>query len=130
VDDTNANPDPRYTRSTFRLPGNQRLAAAIMGHEITASMGAVDMATGVVTDCRMADDGDSLWVTLESGGRACGACRHVYPEADAATELCPASTFREDANKNVPWALVHQDLPDWTPVCLNWETCHRRQTDQ
>lgn len=122
-----------YNRVVFRF-GNQMDrpltdddATGLRGSEITVSLGGVVSAQGTVTNAHVLDDGAAMSVTIETGGRWCAACGHVWP-VEAAREtmvkvgdrltLAPAVYSRNE---------FYGGLPSWTRVCRDAVACRARR---
>jgi hypothetical protein len=107
-------------------PVGEDIASGLLGHHMEITLHGEVIAAGTITDVCDADA--HLMVTIESGGRMCAACRHVYDDTDAATQLVRAQVFAEQAAKPYPaWAAVYRGLRPWSPACRDWAACEQRR---
>jgi hypothetical protein len=93
----------------------------LLGNEIEITIGGATFSRGTVTDIH-AQSGKMI-VVVESGGRSCAICRHIYPETDAA-QLVSASSFTGKVRALRPKSFA--GVGPWSPVCLDWSACERR----
>jgi hypothetical protein len=93
----------------------------LLGNEIEIAIGGIPFSRGTVTDVH--GRSGKLMVVVETGGRGCAICRHVYPEDDAA-QLVSASSFTGKVRALRPKSFAQ--LEPWAPVCLDWSACERR----
>lgn len=118
--------DQHYSRTSFRVPAARLMtdaeAEGWLGSNMEVRLGDVLAGSGVITDVRIIENGAALLLTIESGGRACGACRHVHAEEEAPTALAPIGAQREPAG--------HDDLPVWVRVCTDWDGCKQRRKER
>lgn len=112
-----------YRRAAYTLRGNRPLtdqdAAAMIGHEISISVGDKVLSSGTVTDCRVVDGGERFKLTVENNGRACVVCGHVYTEGEAAAALAQI----DDVKIARPGRV---NLPGWVQVCADLDACKQR----
>lgn len=126
-------PTTGYSRTTFRAPARGPLtsedAEALIGSEMSVSLHDVVVAGGTITDCRPDPDGRHLLITVESGGRRCPACGHIYREDEADNRMASIATLRQGWVGRYPAGLaVYTDLPSWVRVCTAWAECEHRRT--
>lgn len=123
-----------YTRAGFTLTGSRTLtdadAAAMIGHEISVSIGDAVLGSGIITDCRVVDDGARFKLTVEHNGRRCAGCGHVYTEDQADKYMALLGELRTQYGGSPDGLLKATTLlPDWVQVCTAWATCARRRMD-
>lgn len=122
-----------YQRSAFRIPGSRPLtdadAGEMIGNELTVSLHDVVLCTGMVTSARVVDEGANLWVVVESGGRSCVACMHVYPDDQVGEGLRTVASVRT-ANGGAlsePQRAQCEHRPGWVLVCSDADACQSRR---
>lgn len=125
---------PVYQRSAFRIPGARPLtdadAAGLLGAELNVSIGGTVLGEGTVTNAKVVDDGANLWVTVESNGRSCCSCGHVYPQDQIGSGLRTVASLRESTGGELRGDQRRaqcQHRPDWTLVCADAYACENRR---
>lgn len=129
--DTAANPDrlappPGYSRATYYLanqsdqPLREQDVEDFLEAQLSVSLHDRAISSGIVTDVRIVDEGRRLQLTVESSGRRCLACGHVYTTEQAATALGP----RPAGDALAPFAgALYADVPRWGRVCVDPVRC-------
>lgn len=121
-----------YSRSTYvwrnemMRPLDDEDAQLMLGAELSVSIHGTVRSSGIITDAKIVDDGERLQVTIESGGRFCAACYHVYDEPAAQTALVPLGELLD-----VPLfdRRMYSHLTVWTRICRDSAACWRRQVE-
>lgn len=122
-----------YQRSAFRIPGVGTLtdadAAEMIGNELTISLHDVVLCTGMVTSVKVVDEGANLWVVVESGGRSCVACTHVYPDDQVGDGLRTVASVRAAVGGQLsgPQRAQCKYRPGWVLVCSDTDACEDRR---
>lgn len=107
-------------------PVTEDLADRMLGHEIEVDLHGVVVAAGTITDVCISGTG-RLMAVVESGGRMCTLCRHIYDEQTELTQLrraMPRDTPPTEAD-----LAAEQHIQPWSPVCHDWKACRQRVID-
>ncbi len=118
-----------YWRNETGRPLIDEDAEALLGHELTVGMADIPLVSGTVTNARILEDGARVEVTLEQGGQQCPACGHIYPPAEATSELVRID-YLQKRMPTIYDSPVYDLLTPWAKVCFHASTCLFRRMEQ